>query len=75
MAALLKPQAQIQVRRIKITTMSLRLGFGFRYGAATRTPGRMRGRSVFPGTLVPGIGPGISGRVHRSHKRLMICHT
>ena len=75
MAALLKPQAQIQVRRIKITTMSMRLGFSLRCGAAPRTTGRVRVRSLSAGAMLPGIGTGPLGRVHRSHKRLMICHT
>ena len=68
MAALLKPQAQIQVRCTKITTMSLRLGFGLRYRAAARTPGRLRVRSMSAGTMLPGIGTGALGRVHRLYK-------
>ena len=74
MAALLKPQAQIQVRRIKITTMSLRLGFGLRCGAAARASGRMRERSMSTGAMLPGIRAGALGRVHHSHKRLMFCY-
>ena len=68
MDALLKPQAQIQIRRTKIITMSMRLGFGLRCGAAPRTAGRLRVRSMFAGSMVPGIGTVISGRVHRLYK-------
>ena len=68
MDALLKPQAQIQVRRTKIITMSMRLGFGLRVGAATRTMGRLRVRSVSPGAMLPGLGAGALGRVHRLYK-------